>query len=460
MLKRLKMSDKVEQNKQIEQTDQLKQIGVQILSTTQNELYLSMRYLDVALGSMPFVMDPGISGLGTDGLAIYFDPRYLGGLFREDPQMVDRIYLHMVLHGVFRHMTRRKGRDPRYYNLACEIAVESVIDGLNVRCVRRSRSWLRRETYRRLENEMKVLTAERIYDSLLDWKLSEQELAALEADFCTDDHSRWPKDDDKKTQMAIENQWKDVSDEMETNLETFSKDAADAAGHFVDQLKVENRACMDYRNFLRKFSVLREEQEVDQDSFDYVFYTYGLSLYGNMPLIEPQETKEALRIEDFVIVIDTSMSVAGDLVKKFLKETYGVLSENNSYFRQVNIHLIQCDEQVHTDVKITCQEDLKDYMDRLQLFGEGGTDFRPAFAYVEELIEKKELTSLKGLLYFTDGKGIYPAKMPPYDVAFVFMEEEYEDVNVPPWAMKLILRKEDLEDDPVRNPRGSLEGNP
>ncbi len=53
----------------------LEQIGVRILSTAQNELYLSMRYLDVALGSMPYVMDPGIAGLGTDGLAIYFDPR-------------------------------------------------------------------------------------------------------------------------------------------------------------------------------------------------------------------------------------------------------------------------------------------------------------------------------------------------------------------------------------------------
>ncbi len=425
---------------------QLEQIGVRILHTAQNELYLSMRFMDVALGSMSFVMDPGISGLGTDGLRIYFDPQYLGGLFREDPRMVDRIYLHMVLHGVFRHMTRRQGKDHRRYNLSCEIAVESIIDGLSVRCLTRSRSWLRRETYRRLESEMKVLAAERIYDCLLDWDLSEQELCALEEDFCMDDHSRWPKDDDKKMQVAIENQWKDVSEEMETDLETFSKDAADAIGHFVDQLRVENRARMDYRNFLRKFSVLREEQEVDQDSFDYVFYTYGLSLYGNMPLIEPQETKETLRVEDFVIVIDTSMSVAGDLVYKFLQETYGVLSENNSFFRQVNIHLIQCDEQVHTDVKITSQEDLKDYMDHLQLYGEGGTDFRPAFAYVDELIKSGELDGMKGLLYFTDGKGIYPAKMPPYDVAFVFMEEEYEDVNVPPWAMKLILRQEDLED--------------
>ena len=61
-------------------------------------------------------------------------------------------------------------------------------------------------------------------------------------------------------------------------------------------------------------------------------------------------------------------------MKKFLEETYGVLSENDSFFRKVNIHIIQCDDQVQTDQKITCEEELKEYMDKLELKGEGGTD--------------------------------------------------------------------------------------
>ena len=35
------------------------------------------------------------------------------------------------------------------------------------------------------------------------------------------------------------------------------------------------------------------------------------------------------------------------------------------------------------------------------------------------------------MIYFTDGRGIYPAKRPVYETAFVFMEEEYEDVGCP-----------------------------
>ena len=82
-------------------------------------------------------------------------------------------------------------------------------------------------------------------------------------------------------------------------------------------------------------------------------------------------------------------------------------------------------------------------MEDLKLWGEGGTDFRPAFAYVDQLIEEGRFQDLRGLVYFTDGKGTYPKKMPPYETAFIFMEEEYEDVDVPPWAMKLIITEEE-----------------
>lgn len=429
----------------IDMGEKLDSIGRKILAAARNELYLKMRFMDVALSSLIFVLDEGACGMGTDGLYLYYNPQYLGGLYREDRVMVNRIYLHLVLHGIFRHMIRRKGREEERYSLACDIVTESIIDGMRHRCVLRSRSWLRRETYRRLGKEMKVLTAEKVYGALEKWNLSEAEFARLAGEFRVDDHSYWPADDDQKKQSQIENQWQDISEQMETDMETFSKEASQESGHLIDQVKVENRVRFDYRQFLRKFSVLKEEMAVDEDTFDYVFYSYGLSFYGNMPLIEPQEWKEVQKVEEFAIVIDTSMSCSGELVKKFLEETYGVLSENGSFFRKVNIHIIQCDDQVQTDQKIESEEDLKDYMGHLELKGEGGTDFRPAFAYVESLIKQHAFERLKGLLYFTDGRGTYPSKMPPYETAFVFMKEDYEDVDVPPWAMKLVLEEEDLQ---------------
>lgn len=59
--------------------------------------------------------------------------------------------------------------------------------------------------------------------------------------------------------------------------------------------------------------------------------------------------------------------------------------------------------------------------------------------------KEQKFSKLRGLLYFTDGRGIFPVQMPPYDTAFVFMEDNYTDVDVPPWAIKLILSPEELE---------------
>ncbi|MDY2814859.1 MAG: VWA-like domain-containing protein [Dorea sp.] len=427
--------------------EKLENVSRKILISSRNELYMKMRFLDVALSSLPFILDQGTEGLGTDGIYLYYNPQYLGGLYRESRVSVNRLYLHLILHGIFRHMIRRKGREERLYSLACDIVAESIIDSMQHRCVLKSRSLLRRETYRNLKKEMKVLTAEKVYGVLNSRPLSEQELLRLEQEFRTDDHSYWPSDDEQRKQNEIENQWQSISEQMETDMDTFSREGSSASGDLVDQVKVENRERFDYRQFLRKFAVLKEEMEVDPDSFDYVFYSYGLSLYGNMPLIEPQEWKEVQKVEEFVIVIDTSMSCSGELVRKFLEETYGVLSENDSFFRKVNIHIIQCDDQIQTDQKITCKEELVEYMEHLELRGEGGTDFRPAFLYVEQLIRQHTFERLKGLIYFTDGRGIYPSKMPSYETAFVFMEEDYEDVDVPPWAIKIILEAEELEQD-------------
>ncbi len=415
-----------------------------ILAAARNELYLKMRFLDVALSSLAFVMDTGVNGLGTDGLFLYYHPQELGGLYREDRVRVNRLYLHLVLHGIFHHMTGRKGREERLFSLACDIAAESIIDGMQHRCILKSRSLLRRETYRNLSGRLKVLSADKVYGVLNGSKLTEEEFLRLEEEFRVDDHSYWPKEEEQKKQEEIENRWQDISEQMETEIETFSKEMSAGMGDLIGQLRVENRERIDYRQFLRKFSVLREETAVDEDSFDYAFYTYGLSLYGNLPLVEPLEWKETKKVEEFAVVIDTSMSCSGELVRRFLEETYSVLSENNSFFRKVNIHIIQCDDKVQRDQRITNGEELREYMENLELWGEGGTDFRPAFEYVEELRSRQLLRQLKGLIYFTDGKGTYPARMPSFETAFVFLKEDYEDMEVPPWAMKLVLSEEEL----------------
>ena len=337
----------------------------------------------------------------------------------------------MLFHCLFCHMYTRKDRDKGYWDLSCDIAMEYVIDGLYQKCVHVPRSALRREIYLRLEKALSekgpVLTAERVYRALLEMELPERRLDMLKAEFFVDSHDLWEQEDSPKIARSRQNKWNDNREKMQTELETGSKDASEDNRSLLEEVQVENRERYDYSRFLQKFAVLKEEMQVDPDSFDYAFYTYGLSLYGNMPLIEPLESREVYRVEDFAIVIDTSMSCSGELVRRFLEETYDVLSETESYFKKVHLHIIQCDDAVQSDVLVTSQEELKAYMDDFQIRGSGGTDFRPAFEYVNGLKKSRQAASLKGLIYFTDGKGIYPVQAPSYDTAFVFIENMFSD---------------------------------
>ena len=439
----------------IEISQKFDAIGRDILTGARNELYLNMRFLDLALSSFNYVMNVDTYGLGTDGFNLYFDPQYLVDLYRLDRIRINRAYLHNVFHCVFRHLLKQGKREKRLWDLACDIATEHVIDGLNHRSIRFPRNAFRANCYGNLEKKLKVLTAEKIYKLFVEGEPEEYKIRKLEKEFRMDDHSHWPQPPENDNQppstvmQQLNDKWQEISEKMQTELETFSKEASNGEGELAEELAVENRERYDYKTFLRKFAVLREEMQVDLDSFDYVFYNYGLTLYGNMPLIEPQEFKEVHKIEEFVIVIDTSMSCSGELVKTFLEQTYHILAETESFFRKIHIRILQCDEKVQSDVRITSQEELKSYMESFQIVGNGGTDFRPAFEYVQMLIDRKEFMNLKGMIYFTDGYGYYPRRKPPYDTAFVFMEEDYSDVSVPPWAMKLIIEKEQLEEETV-----------
>lgn len=421
-------------------------ICTEILAGCRNELYLNMRFLDVALHSLRPEPSMELGRTATDGIVLKYNPEYLMQQYRLGNAWANRCYLHSIFHCLMGHVWNPRGTmDRQLWNLACDIAVESMIDSLPYRCLRIPSKPYRRAVYQGLEKKVPVLNGEGVYYLLQKAELDVRVLARLLQEFAVDEHFLWEQEGkEHPIPMQQQSQWKDIRDKMETELDTFSKEAAEDSKGLREQLRVENRERYDYRDFLKKFCVLKEEMQVDMDSFDYIFYHYGMELYGNMPLIEHLETREVQRIEDFVIVIDTSMSCKAVLVQKFLEETYSILSQSESFCRRFCIHIIQCDERVQSDVVVENRQQLQEYMRNFQVQGMGGTDFRPAFAYVNALLAKKAFHKLRGLLYFTDGYGIFPLKKPQYDTAFIFFREDYQDVDVPLWAIKLILDERNL----------------
>ena len=163
-----------------------------------------------------------------------------------------------------------------------------------------------------------------------------------------------------------------------------------------------------------------------------------------MPLIEPLEYKDIRLIRDFAIAIDTSGSVKDDLVQSFITKTYNILKNTESLQHRINLHIIQCDAVIQESARVSSQKEFDQYLKTMKLKGFGGTDFRPVFQYVDQKIKEGEFTRLKGLIYFTDGFGAFPERMPAYQAAFVFVGDESSTPGLPPWAIKLVLNDDDL----------------
>lgn len=451
-----------------DKTNKRNKLAADILRLSRNTLLVNLRFMDLALNQLqPEVFKP--LRFASDGEGLFYDPLWVLKTYKDEQNAIVRAYLHAILHCVFKHMFVHTLVDRDVWDLACDIAVEYVIDGLSLPSLSVKKEAYQRQVYSELQKELKQLTAEKIYHYYREKKLTDKELKVLRGAFAADDHVLWYMTEEQKNIMlgrqsdgdgntqndgsgearitvnaALEERWGEIARRMQMDMESFSKMQSDKAGNMMQNLRAVNRERYDYTAFLKKFAVLGEAMKINDDEFDYIYYTYGLKLYDKMPLIEPLEYKEVKRIREFVIAIDTSGSVSGDLVQKFIQKTYNILQESESFFSKINVHIIQCDAEIQEDAKITSQEDFDEYLKTMKILGLGGTDFRPVFEYVDELIRNKEFRNLKGLIYFTDGYGDFPTKKPDYDTAFVFIDDGMNNYDVPPWAIKLVLQKEEI----------------
>lgn len=574
----------------------LNDLGSRILNQSRYELSLSMRHLARALDRLPYEMDFNTQRMGTEGERIHFHPEFIFQLFMESPQKLNRLYMHSLLHCLFRHIFKNEDKKEELWNMACDIHVEYVLDSLDVDLLKRPAGEYRENTFQRLEEKIKTLSAERIYQYLEEADLDYDAWERLEREFYKDDHVFWkvidrkdapgqegegegdgaplplPEDfttndnpsgeenegekkdsgdntsaeksedkdkssreskssedaspqsgtpsngegkeeknqeagnqepenrgsedegntgegnsgedsqgeakqedsqsgnssgkkqeerkkaknrkptgqgqreerEAKKKRDDLSKEWEDISKRTEQEIEHSSQEKKEEQGSLAWFLRLEQKKYTDFRDFLRRLSVDREEMEVDLDSFDYGYYYYGLEQYGNMPLIEENEYREGRKLQELVIAIDTSHSTKGEMVKGFLEETAGILKQKDAFFQKVKVHILECDDELRKDICLENVEDLEQYSKNFAVKGGYGTDFRPVFRYVSDLQKRGELKNLKGLMYFTDGKGRYPKEAPPYVTAFVFPKgEDIDDDNVPFWAMKLYQREKD-----------------
>lgn len=205
------------------------------------------------------------------------------------------------------------------------------------------------------------------------------------------------------------------------------------------------QARYDFSGYLRRFTEIREELKLDPDSIDRIPYLYGLQHYGNLPLVEPLEYQEIARVRDMVIAIDTSGSCTEAMVQQFLAETRRILTEQANFFQRMNVLIVQCDSMIQDARWIHSAREWQAYEANLRILGRGGTNFTPVFDLVEKFRRQGRLRNLRGLIYFTDGDGVYPGNRPPYEVAFASSDARILSFNAPPWCRRLCMNRKEAD---------------
>lgn len=111
-----------------------------------------------------------------------------------------------------------------------------------------------------------------------------------------------------------------------------------------------------------------------------------------------------------VIAIDSSGSIDGALLGKFLSEVESIMNT----FVDFEIDLLVADAKVQEHHILYPGDELE-----YTLKGGGGTNFENTFIYVDENINNVTL-----FLYFTDGLGTFPQNEPFYDVVWISPNEK------------------------------------
>ncbi len=422
---------------------QIRSLAGEVMRLAHDGILINMRFLDVALSKLKTVCREQTGAHLFDGSTLYYDPAHLLLQYQTAPHYAARLYLHTLLHCIFYHGRTMDKMNRVYWDLATDIAVEHTIVDMGLHLTELPSDDLLQNRLALLRKQAGGLTAEKLYRHFRIEEPSEKAVQEWHRLCHYDEHIYWDRQEELELSQA---EWRRISERIKADLKSFSRDRYNAES-IEQNLKEATRERYDYTDFLRKFMVMGETVQVNDDEFDYIYYTYGLQTYGNLPLVEPLEYKDSNKIRDFVIALDTSASCRGEIVQAFLQKTYNILQNGENFFTKINVHILQCDSEVRQDTKITGREDFDDFLAHGKLTGFGSTDFRPVFDYVEKLREKQEFDNLKGLLYFTDGYGIYPERMPDYDVAFVFLHEDENAPKVPPWAIRIVLDEEALEEE-------------
>lgn len=337
----------------------------------------------------------------TDGRSIFYNRDFFEPL---TVKQIEFVIGHEILHNVFDHMSRRDGRNPKIFNIACDYNV----NGQMVR----DKIGEPPPAIKIFHNpEYYGMGSEEIYDKLMD-EFDEDSLSKLGQ--MLDEHIDWESDPNGtgRPQYSRE-ELKKIRDEIReaTMAAAQAAGAGNTPASVARMIKELTEPKMNWREILRQ-----QIQSTIRNDFSFIRPNRkGWHMNAILPGTNYDETI------DICVAIDMSGSISNEQARDFLSEIKGIMQE----YQEFTIKLWCFDTQVYNEANYNAYTITE--FDEYEPKGGGGTEFDVNWDYMKEHdIQPKKF------IMFTDG---YPwgswGDEGYCDTVFII---HGTDKIVPPWG--------------------------
>ncbi len=417
------------------------------MQKARSKLLLSHPFFGSLALKLTLKADVHCQDLWTDGKTLAYNPLFISVL---SPEQVMGVQAHEILHLACGHHVRRKNRDAKLWNKACDLAINGMLleAGFSLPTAYNKDTSYAHMSVDAIYVELKRLLDEEVHGGAKDAQSLEQSDAEGENVRSTDEGQ---EQEDAQEEQAASGSGKTAKDKSsmqeedsdnantsaDTQGDTKQESKADFSGEVIDhpllsqesveqQEQAERESLVNLSQALQSaqhfgdipLSMWRVLQESLQPTLDWRIllqrfiencnegdYTWSVPnrRYISQDIYLPSRQEE--RLQCIALAVDCSGSIDKNLLNLFCSELESILEAYDC-----DLFICYHDTLVKSH-KIYAREDRP-----LQLFpeGGGGTDYRHIPQYLE-----KESPHPKCLLWFTDLECASFPEEPPYPVLWI-----------------------------------------
>lgn len=383
-------------------------------------------FFGIILLKLPIIEDNTIDTFATDFHKIIYNKDYLLSLKKSE---VGWALIHECLHVAYKHDQRRKDRDFKIWNMACDYAIHDIMRNY-------IDSVLSNEIETGKQRKLKIseilstnedwlynpnfhnMSAEEIYERIKD--SCENESTGLEISGQFDDHSKWDSSNNnyKKFDSGVEYIESDWDISITAALEKAKEKLVGNLPASLDRLlKSLINPNINWRDLLYDF--------IQFDINDYSFNPPDVRNQSECILPSFNEMEEET-IKNILFFIDTSGSITDDILNTFYYEIVNILE----CFNYVVGYLGFFDYDAYAPERFETMEDIL----KIKPKGGGGTNFSAPFEWINNNFHDE----IAAIIILTDGECKYPDEKITNGVPVLWLYS-YEQDSPPPFGVSATI---------------------